>query len=61
LTDSAKRLGREAAARYKDASARATDAVDEISRKGNVVRDDVANAVARGAREVERLARAARS
>jgi gas vesicle protein len=61
LTSSAKRVGREASARYQEASARATDAVDELTRQGNAVRDDVANAVARGAHEVERLAKAARS
>jgi len=61
VTESAKRIGRDAAARYQEASARATDAIDELTRKGNSVRDDVANAVARGAHEVERMAKAARS
>ena len=68
LTRSAKRLGQDAADRYQEASSRAGEVVDELTRKGNVVRDDVANAVAHGAhdvahaaREVERVAKAARS
>jgi hypothetical protein len=36
-------------------------AIDEIARKGQNVRDEVADAVAHGAHEVERFAAAARS
>jgi len=36
-------------------------AIDEVVRKGQHVRDEVADAVAHGAHEVERLATAARS
>jgi gas vesicle protein len=39
----------------------ASEAVGELTRKGQRVRDDVVGAVASGAREVERYARAARS
>ena len=59
LTDSARRFGQRAADRYQQASSRVGDAVDELTRKGQGVRDDVAGAVARGAHEVERVATAA--
>ena len=61
LTDSARDLGERASEHYQQASTRVSDAVDEITTKGRGVRDDVADAVARGAREVERYATAARS
>ena len=61
VTDSANSLGRRASERYQQASARVGDAVDELTRKGQVVRDHVAEAVAHGAREVERTATAAMS
>jgi gas vesicle protein len=48
VTDSARSLG-------------VGEAVDELTRKGQGVRDDVAEAVARGAHEVERYATAAKS
>jgi gas vesicle protein len=50
VTGSAKKLGE-----------RASQAVGDLTRKGQRVRDDVAGAVARGAHEVERQALAARS
>ena len=40
---------------------RVTDSARDLARKGNGMRDDVANAVAHGAHEVERVALAARS
>jgi hypothetical protein len=40
---------------------RVREAVDDLTRKGQDVRDDVAEAVARGAHEVERYATAAKS
>ena len=40
---------------------RIADAAGELARKGNGIRDEVADKVARGAHEVERLAVAARS
>jgi gas vesicle protein len=49
-TDSAKRV-----------STRVVTAVDDLTRKGQGVRDDVADVVARSAHEVERLAVAAKT
>lgn len=60
-SDSARRLGKNASERYQQASTGVGDAVVEITRKGRGVRDDVAEAVARGAHEVERFAMAAKS
>jgi gas vesicle protein len=50
VTDSAKVFG-----------GRVGETVDELKQKGQDVRDDVADAVARGAHEVERFAVAAKS
>jgi gas vesicle protein len=68
VADSAKDLGSRASEQYQQASTRVGEAVDELTRKGQGVRDDVADAVARGARkvargahEVERHATAAKS
>jgi gas vesicle protein len=68
LADSAKDLGTRASRQYEQAAARVGETVDEITRKGQGVRDDVADAVARGAHEaargaheVERYATAAKS
>jgi gas vesicle protein len=61
LTASATSLGQLASERYQQASTRVGDAVDELTQKGQDVRDGVADAVARGARGVERYARAAKS
>jgi gas vesicle protein len=59
ITDAGKRLGRRAADEYQQAGIRVSEAVDELTRKGQGVRDDIAQAVARGARDVERYAAAA--
>src|ERR1700681_1436923 len=61
MTDSARSLGKRASEQYQHASTYVGDAVDELTRKGQVVRDDLAEAVARGAHEVERYAIAANS
>jgi gas vesicle protein len=61
VTNSAKRVGQRAADRYEDASDRVGEAVDELARQGENARDGLADAVARGAHEVERFARAAKS
>lgn len=61
MTDSARRLGERATEQYQQATSRVGEAVDEITRKGQNVRDDVADAVARGAHEVESYAIAAKS
>ncbi|HEY6210900.1 MAG TPA: YtxH domain-containing protein [Vicinamibacterales bacterium] len=54
LTESAKSLGQQA-------SARVGETVDTLTHKAQDVRDDVAEVVVRGAREVERFATAAKS
>jgi gas vesicle protein len=61
MTDSARRLGQRASEQYQQASTQVGDAVDELTRKAQGLRDDVAGAVAHGAREVERFATAAKS
>jgi gas vesicle protein len=60
-TDGANALGKQASAGYDEASGRVINAVDELVRKGNRVRDDVAESVGRGAHEVERFAMAVKS
>jgi gas vesicle protein len=60
ITDSARSLGKRASDQYQQASVQVGEAVDELARKGQSVRDGVAEAVARGAHEVERVATAAR-
>ena len=60
-TDSARSLGRRASGRYQQVSTRAAEAVDDLISRGEDVRDGVAEAVAQGAREVERYAVAAKS
>lgn len=61
MGDSARRLGQRASDQYQKTSARAGEALDEFTRKGRGVRDRVAEAVARGAQEVERFATAAQT
>ena len=56
LTESLDEVGNRASEQFQQASARVGETVDQIARKGQGVRDDVAEAVARGAREVERYA-----
>jgi len=58
IADSASRLGDRAAEQYQHVSTRVGEAADEIARKGQDLGDEVAGKVARGAREVERLATA---
>ena len=58
LTESLDDVGNRASEQFQQASARVGETVDQIARKGQGVRDDVAEAVARGAREVERYATA---
>lgn len=59
--DSARSLGQRASEHCQQASTRVGEAVGELTRKGQSARDEVADAVARGARELERYAAAARS
>jgi hypothetical protein len=61
VTDSAMRLRKRASEQYQQASTGVGEAVDELTRKGRDARDDVADAVARGAHEVERYATAAKT
>jgi gas vesicle protein len=60
-TDSAKNLGQRASEHYRRGGAHLSDAVDEVTRKGQGVRDGIAEAVAHGAHVVERAATAAKS
>jgi hypothetical protein len=60
-------LAPRASEKYHQASARVAEVVDDLTQRGRDVRDDIAGAVARGAhevahgaREVERVATAAR-
>jgi gas vesicle protein len=58
LTDSARSLGERASERLRDVNARVGETVDDITRTGQGVREEVASVVARSAREVERFATA---
>lgn len=61
LTKSARTLGKRASDGYDEASGLVGNAVDELARQGNNVRDDVAESVVRGAHQVERFAVAVKS
>jgi gas vesicle protein len=54
MAESARNLGERASHQYQQASARVGATVDDLARKGQGVRDDVAGVVARGAHEVAR-------
>jgi gas vesicle protein len=58
VADTAKHLGTRASTQYQQATARVKAAVGEVASKGQGVRSDVAQAVARGAHKVERYAAA---
>jgi gas vesicle protein len=61
VTDSARNLGKRASEQFEQASTRVGKAVDELSGNGHAVLDGVADAVARGAHEVQRYATAAKT
>jgi gas vesicle protein len=61
IVESAKSCGQQASEHYRQASTRVGATVDELARKGRDVRNDVADAVAQGAHEMERYATAAKS
>jgi len=61
LTDSARDVRERAGDVLQLGSERVGSAMNAATRKGQVVRDDVAESVARGAREVERYATAAKT
>jgi gas vesicle protein len=60
ISDSARSLGEQASARYRQASARAGEAVEELTRKGQGVVDQAAEAVTDVATELELPATAPR-
>lgn len=61
VTRSARTLAATASERQQQISTKVGGVVDELTRKGQDVRDEVADTVARGAHEVERMATAAKS
>jgi gas vesicle protein len=60
MSGSARNLRDAATKQYERTSARVSAAVGEMTRKGQTVRDEVADTVARSAREVELFASAAK-
>ena len=56
VTDSANMFRDEAAEQYQQVSRRVVTAVDDLAASSFGVRDDAADAVVRGAKEVERIA-----
>lgn len=56
VTGSARDLGRAATERYRRTSTRVGEAVGDLARKGQGVRDEVLEAVVSGAQKVERFA-----
>ena len=61
VTDSANAVRDRAIDRYRQVSTRVVDTVDDLASKGTDVRNELAEAVVRGARGVERLAKAAKA
>ena len=61
VTDSATDLGNAASRRYRDVTTRVADVAVGVTARGQAVRDDVADAVGSGAREVERFAKASKT
>jgi gas vesicle protein len=61
VTGSAKSLGKSAAERYQQASARVGAAAKEYRSKGQAIRDSLAETVVRGAQRVERYATEAKT
>jgi gas vesicle protein len=59
VTDAAKSLRKRTTDRYEEASAHVDEVMDELTKKGQAIRDEAAETVARGAREVERRVKAA--
>jgi gas vesicle protein len=53
ISDSARNLGEQASARYRQTSARVGEAVDELTRKGGETVDHAVEAMTRVANEVE--------
>jgi gas vesicle protein len=61
LSDAAVESYHDAGGRVADAVDRVTGLVDDATKRGQSVRDDVADAIGRGAREVEKLAMASKT
>lgn len=61
LADSTKELREGTFEYFAKANARVGEAAEDLTRKGQQARDDVAGAVARGAHEVERFANASKT
>jgi gas vesicle protein len=61
VTESANDLSHAASEGYQEVSTRIAGVVDGATAKGQAVRDDVADAVGRGAREVEKFAMASKT
>ena len=61
VKQSAADLTNAASQKYQDVGARITGVVDGVTAKGQAMRDDVADAVGRGAREVEHFAMASKT
>jgi gas vesicle protein len=60
LNDSAAALNTSASGRYQEVRVRVEDAVDDLTKQGVGIRNDIAEAIARGAQGVERIANAAK-
>ncbi len=61
LMASATDLSRAASQRYQEVSTRVAGVVDGVTSKGQTVRDEVADAVGRGARQIEQIAMASKT
>ena len=61
VTASATDLSKAATRRYQDVSTRVAGVVDDVTARGQAVRDNAADAVARRAREVEQFAMASKT
>jgi gas vesicle protein len=59
--ESATDLSDAASQRYQEVSTRIAGVVDDVTARGQAVRNDVADAVSRGAREVEKIAMASKT
>ena len=58
VAESSRNLGKQASKRYQQAGMRVSEAVDRLSRQAQDAGDELASAVGRGAREVDRIATA---
>ena len=58
---SATDLRQTASQRYREVSTRVAGVVDDVAARGQTVRDDIADAVSRGARQVEQIAMASKT